>query len=60
MKGKISMVIHHSNQLLEELSEVEKKIQLLERLMDELKIECDREGLIKSLLAKRYGIPSGQ
>lgn len=60
MKGKISMVIHHSNQLLEELTEIEEKIQFFERLMDELKIECDREGLIKSLLAKRYGIPSGQ
>jgi tetrahydromethanopterin S-methyltransferase subunit B len=60
MKGKTTMVIHHSKQLLEELSEVEEKIQHLERLMDELKIECDREGLIKSLLAKRYGIPSGQ
>lgn len=54
------MVIHHSNQLLEELTEIEEKIQFFERLMDELKIECDREGLIKSLLAKRYGIPSGQ
>jgi hypothetical protein len=60
MKGKKTMVIHHSKQLLEELSEVEEKIQLIERIMDELNIECDREGLIKSLLAKRYGITPGQ
>ena len=54
------MVIRHSNQLLEQLSEVEEKIRLVERLMEELELECDREKLIRIILAKRYGLPSGQ
>jgi len=54
------MVIRHSNQLLEHLSEVEEKIQFIENLMEKLEIDCDREKLIKTLLAKRYALPSGQ
>jgi hypothetical protein len=54
------MVIRHSNQLLEQLSDVEKKIQMIERLIDEMQIECDRETLIRTLLAKKYNLPSGQ
>lgn len=54
------MVIRHSNQLLEQLSEVEKKIQQIERLISELDIDCDQEKLIRALLAKKYGVPSGQ
>jgi hypothetical protein len=54
------MVIRHSNQLLEQLSDVEKKIQMIERLIDEMQIECDRETLIRTLLAKKYNVPSGQ
>lgn len=55
-----SMVIRHSNQLLEHLSEVEEKIQYVERLMKDLNIECDKEDLLKTLLAKKYGLPFGQ
>jgi hypothetical protein len=55
-----SMVIRHSKQLLEQLSEVEEKIQVIEQLMEHLNIDCDREKLIKTLLAKKYGLPSGQ
>ena len=51
-RGK-SMVIHHSNQLLEHLSEVEEKIKLIEHLMEKLNIDCDKEKLIKTLLAKK-------
>ena len=54
------MVIHHSNQLLEHLSEVEEKIKLIEHLMEKLNIDCDQEKLIKTLLAKKYNLPSGQ
>lgn len=54
------MVIRHSNQLLEQLTEVEEKIQLIERLVDELNIDCDKEKLIRTLLARKYGVPSGQ
>lgn len=54
------MVIRHSNQLLEHLSEVEEKIQFVEHLMEELDIDCDKEILLKSLLAKKYGLPFGQ
>jgi hypothetical protein len=54
------MVIRHSNQLLEQLSDVEEKIQMIERLMDEMHIEFDRETLIRTLLAKKYKLPSGQ
>lgn len=54
------MVIRHSKQLLEQISVVEEKIQLIERLMEHLKIDCDKEKLIKTLLARKYGLPSGQ
>lgn len=54
------MVIRHSNQLLEHLSEVEEKIRFVEHLMEDLEIDCDQEALLKSLLAKKYGLPFGQ
>jgi hypothetical protein len=54
------MVIHHSKRLLEHLSEVEEKIQMIEHLMETLDIDCDREKLIKTLLAKKYELPFGQ
>ncbi len=54
------MVIRHSNQLLEQLSDVEEKIRLIEQLMEELNIDCDKEKLINTLLAKKYVLPSGQ
>ena len=54
------MVIRHSKQLLEHISEVEEKMQVIEQLMEHLNIDCDREKLMKTLLAKKYGLPSGQ
>ncbi len=54
------MVIRHSNQLLEQLTEVEEKIKMIEQLMEELEVDCDREKLIKVILAKRFTQPSGQ
>lgn len=54
------MVIRHSNQLLEQLTEVEEKIQAIEKLMEELGLDCDKERLIRTLLARKYGLPSGQ
>jgi hypothetical protein len=58
--GDQSMVIRHSNQLLEQLTEVEEKIQAIEKLMEELGVDCDQEKLIRTLLARKYGLPSGQ
>lgn len=55
-----TMIIRHSNQLLEHLSEVEEKIQYVEHLMEDLNIDCDKEVLLKTLLAKKYGLPFGQ
>jgi hypothetical protein len=59
MEGHV-MVIRHSNQLLEQLSEVEERIQQLERLMEELNIECDQEKLIRTLLSKKFNALPGQ
>lgn len=58
--GDQNMVIRHSNQLLEQLTEVEEKIQAIEKLMEELGLDCDKERLIRTLLARKYGLPSGQ
>lgn len=54
------MIVLHSNQLLEHLSELEEKIQLIENLMEKLELNCDQEKLLRSILAKKYGVPSGQ
>lgn len=54
------MVIQHSNLLLEQLTEIEDKIQLIEKVIEELHLDCDKEGLIRTLLAKKISIPSGQ
>jgi hypothetical protein len=54
------MIIRHSKQLLEHLSEVEERIQYVEHLMEGLNIDCDNEALLKTLLAKKYGLPFGQ
>ncbi len=54
------MVIRHSNQLLEQLTELEETIQLLEKLMDNLGINGEREDLIKKLLTRRQMSPGQQ
>jgi hypothetical protein len=54
------MVIRYSNQLLEQLSEVEEKISMLEKLMEELNVDWDKESLIRKILARKYEAPSGQ
>ena len=58
--GDQNMVIRHSNQLLEQLTEVEEKIQAIEKLLEEMGLDCDKEKLIRTLLARKYGLPSGQ
>lgn len=45
------MIIRNSNHLLEQLSEIEDKIQRMERVMRELEIDCDREALMEMLIA---------
>lgn len=45
------MVIRHSNLLLEQLTEVEEKIQKVEKLMEELNIEYD-EKLLEKIMFK--------
>lgn len=54
------MIILHSNQLLEHLTELEEKIQLIENLVERLELDCDQEKLLKSILAKKFSGPSGQ
>ena len=46
--------------LLEQLTEIEKSIQEMEKLMDELGIQSDREKLIQIILAKKQVMLSGQ
>lgn len=53
------MVIRFSHLPLEQLSELEEKIRLVERLMDELNIDVDREAIIRALLASQLNT-SGQ
>ena len=54
------MVIRHSNQLLEKLSEVEERIKLIEQMMEQYGVDCDQEQLLRALLAKKYPLPFGQ
>ena len=54
------MVIRHSNQLLKDLTMVEEKIRLIEQLIEQLDLDCDCEHIIRSLLARKFGLPSGQ
>jgi hypothetical protein len=54
------MIIRHSGQLLEQLTQVEEKMQQLENLMKELDLDVDSEGLLRTLLAKRYNLSLGQ
>ena len=40
------MIIYNSIQLLEQLSEIEVKIQKIEKVMDDLGIELDKEKIL--------------
>jgi hypothetical protein len=54
------MMIHHSLKILEQLTAIEEEIKHWEKIISELGITCDQEGLLKELLAKKYHVPSGQ
>ena len=54
------MMILHSEGLLDQLTELESKIQKVEKLMSELGVDCDKELLLKVLLAKKRAASSGQ
>ena len=45
------MIVMNSNHLLEQLSEIEDKIQRLESAMKELEIDWDKEALMELLIA---------
>ncbi len=45
------MIIMNSNLLLEHLTELEEKIQKLENIMKENKVEWDRESMMELLIA---------
>jgi hypothetical protein len=51
------MVIRHSKLLLEQLSELENKIKLLESAMNELGIEMDREKLLRLMIGQKVRDP---
>lgn len=44
------MIVRHSLKLLEQLTELEKVIQKIERVMDENGIDCDRELVLLKIL----------
>lgn len=48
------MIVMNSNLLLEHLTELEEKIQRLERVMKEVGIEWDRENMMELLIACQY------
>lgn len=47
------MIIQNSQRLLEQLTDLEKKIQKIEVLMDKLGIQEDREKIIRMILSRR-------
>jgi hypothetical protein len=55
-----SMVILHSNKILEQLTEIEDLIQKLEGFMDEKGINCDREKILVKLLKSREASNTSQ
>jgi hypothetical protein len=44
------MMIHHSLQLLEQLTELEEKIGWLEQMMEAKQVELDKESLLRALM----------
>ena len=46
------MVIRNSLQLLEQITDVEEKIRILEERMEALGIDVDRERLLEAILAR--------
>lgn len=47
------MIIRHSLKILEQLTEIEKIIQKIERYMDEKKLDIDREKVLLKILKSR-------
>lgn len=47
------MVIRNSLQLLEQITDVEEKIRILEERMEALGIDVDREKLIEAILTRK-------
>lgn len=47
------MIIQHSNQILEQLTEIENFIKRIEHLMDENGIKSDREKILEALISSR-------
>lgn len=45
------MIVMNSKQLLEQLTELEERIQQMELVMMDLNVDCDREGLTELLIA---------
>ena len=45
------MIVMNSLSLLEQLAELEEKISRMEKVMSELKIECDKDALLELLIA---------
>jgi hypothetical protein len=51
------MVIRYSNQLLEQLSELEEKISLIEKVLEDLDLEFDKELMLRNLLTRKFKLP---
>jgi hypothetical protein len=55
---EVSMIIHHSKKILEQLSEVEKLISTVETYMEENGIDCECEKILLKLIRNREGLKS--
>lgn len=47
------MIIRHSSQLLENLAEIESRIQAVEELIDDLGLEIDKEKILLMVLNRK-------
>ena len=45
------MIVMNSKQLLEQLAEIEERIQQMERVMMDLNVDWDKDGLMELLIA---------
>ena len=51
------MIIRHSHQLLENLAEIERKIQIVEKLLEDLGVNVDQEKVLLLILNRKKDGP---
>lgn len=50
---EVSMIIHHSLKILEQLSEIESLIKKIEKYIEQNEIEVDRDKILEAIMASR-------